>query len=62
MSDIKASDLPLGTVVMTDSNAFTKAEPDHFNCWRRTAGGYYSDRYVQVLLDEGARVFREGES
>lgn len=58
MSDIRADELPDGSVVANDYIAWIKCETDH---WRETGDEMgWSNKFVQEALDEGAVVLRKG--
>lgn len=68
MTDIKAADLPEGSVVVTRERAFIRAENGAQTAseparWACTDGGYYTDRYLDEWFRDGtATVLREGIS
>lgn len=55
-----AGDLPVGSVVATDTRALIKSDEDDYFMWRD--GGYgYSDQQVdELLMSHGATVLRVG--
>ena len=60
MTDVKAADLPEGSVVANDKHAFIKTHPSKNSEWRGTSGLYCGDWYVDELLSDGAAVLRRG--
>jgi hypothetical protein len=60
MTNVKAADLPDGSVVANDRAAFIKTHPTKDSPWRGTDGSYAGDWYVDSLLGRGAVVLREG--
>lgn len=61
MTDIKAADLPEGSVVANERHAWVKSHPSAHSQWRGTSGGYYPDELVDKELAAGAMVLREGQ-
>ncbi|GAA0494040.1 hypothetical protein Ade02nite_20780 [Paractinoplanes deccanensis] len=61
MNDIKAADLPDGSVVANNKHAFIKTHPTRTAQWRGTNGGFFGDWYIDELFTEGkTTVVREG--
>ena len=62
MTDIKAADLPDGSVVADDNTAWIKNHPTVTAAWRGTDGGYAGNWLVDKALEKGAQVLRGGPS
>lgn len=58
--NVKAVDLPDGSVVANDFHAFIKTHPAKYSQWRGTTGGFYPNELVQKELYNGAAVLRVG--
>lgn len=57
----KAADLPVGSIVATDTLVGLKAEPSGplvSAGWRMTNGGYYHDKHIDEMLAGGAAILR----
>lgn len=56
----KAADLPVGSIVATDTLVGLKAEPSgpFVSGWRMTNGGRYHDKHIDELLADGAAILR----
>ncbi len=60
MTDIKAADLPVGSVVADRHSAWFKDHPRDWAQWRGTRGDYAPDHFIDSALDDGATVLRHG--
>ena len=60
MSDVRAADLPEGSVVANDVIAVFRALDGIGAVWRATNGARLRDDQVDDLLATGASVLREG--
>lgn len=57
MAEVKAADLPAGSIVADRRNACIKRGPDN---WMSTDGNRPGDAYIETALDLGATVVRRG--
>jgi hypothetical protein len=60
VNEIKAADLPDGSVVADNKQAFFKNHPSANSPWRGTSGGHFGDWKVDDALADGAVVLRHG--
>ena len=60
MSDVRAADLPTGSVVADGEQAYIKTHPTRWSQWRATSGAHIDDTQVQDVLDTGGAVLRVG--
>lgn len=60
MAEVRAADLPDGSVVADDHTAWIKNHPREWAQWRGTDGGYAPDEFIDSALADGAMVLRGG--
>lgn len=61
MTEVKAADLPDGSIIATRYEAFIKDWPRHDMPWTGTTNGAVPDWYIDTALEKrGAQVLREG--
>lgn len=60
MAEYRAADLPTGSVVATNHEAYIKTHPTMYAQWRSTSGAHVPDRLIDEDLEGGAEVLRVG--